>query len=380
MKKNETLDVLRGLFLVVMALNHHGGPLSRLTREPFGFVSAAEGFLFLSGLATGLAYAAPSFPSIAQRAFRKTRRIYLYHLLSLFFVLALVHFFPLYAAESRWSDRLLIIREQPLSALLLGAALLYRPTFLDILPMYILLMLVVPFLIRRYQEGRSTAVLAISFSLWGFSQTEMKEIFTASLPGIAQGGLGYFDLFAWQFLFVLGTWLGFTRRKGAAPSLLYHRSLVAIALTIGLFLFLVRHQPALLDSAFSIQEATEKSRLGWMRLINTLLLAYLVDRLVQTAPHLVRWQWLAFLGKHPLPVFTYHVLMLYLLEFFVRESIAQYSAGPLLLSALFILSLAFPAWAHRHYTQRKPLERPAPAYRVEGNQENGEDAVYTGTK
>lgn len=364
MKRNDALDALRGLFLVVMTLNHDGGPLRRLTHEPFGFVSAAEGFFLLSGLATGLAYTAPSFSSIAQRAFHNARRIYLYHLLSFLFIFALVRLFPLAAAESRWTDRLLIIREEPLSALLLGAATLYRPHFFDILPMYTLLVLVVPFLIRRYQNGSGAAVLLFSLSLWGFSQTGLKEIFAAPSLPLTQSELGYFDLFAWQFPFVLGTWLGFTGRKGSTPRLFYHPCFIAIALTIGLFLFLVRHQPVSLDAVFpfSIQHATEKSHLGWLRLINGLLITYLTARLVQAYPHLFRWRWFAFLGAHSLPVFTYHVLMLYLLEFFVRKPIASYGTGPaLLLSMLFILSLTLPAWVHSHYKERKAKTRNQPA-------------------
>ncbi|MDC4224839.1 MAG: OpgC domain-containing protein [Candidatus Manganitrophus sp.] len=123
MKRENAFDALRGLFLVVMALNHDGGPLSRFTHESFGFVSAAEGFIFLSGFATGWAYAVPagpSSPSLAQRAFQKARRIYLYQVVSSLFVLTLVRLFPVQAAESRWFDLLLIVHEEPLVAVLLG--------------------------------------------------------------------------------------------------------------------------------------------------------------------------------------------------------------------------------------------------------------------
>lgn len=364
MKRNDALDALRGLFLVVMTLNHDGGPLRRLTHEPFGFVSAAEGFFLLSGLATGLAYTAPSFSSIAQRAFHNARRIYLYHLLSFLFVFALVLLFPLAAAESRWTDRLLIIREEPLSALLLGAATLYRPHFFDILPMYTLLVLVVPFLIRRYQNGRGAAVLLFSLSLWGLSQTGLRENFTALVLPLTQSELGYFDLFAWQLLFALGTWLGFNGRTTSAARLPDPPGLLPIVLVLTFLLLLARHQSALFDSVFpfSIQHATEKSHLGWLRLINVLLITYLTARLVQAYPHLFRWRWFAFLGAHSLPVFTYHLLMLYLLEFFVRKPIASYGTGPaLLLSMLFILSLTLPAWVHSHYKERKTKTRNQPA-------------------
>ncbi|RJS93382.1 OpgC domain-containing protein [Salinisphaera sp. Q1T1-3] len=45
---DQRVDTLRGLMLVIMTIDHLG-PLSRFTMEPFGFVSAAWGFVFLSG-------------------------------------------------------------------------------------------------------------------------------------------------------------------------------------------------------------------------------------------------------------------------------------------------------------------------------------------
>src|SRR5215471_1138604 len=50
------LDALRGLFLVIMAAVHVPTPLSRLFQEPFGFVSAAEGFVFLGACLAGFIY------------------------------------------------------------------------------------------------------------------------------------------------------------------------------------------------------------------------------------------------------------------------------------------------------------------------------------
>ena len=41
------LDALRGLFLVWMTLTHLPTKFSDLVNQPFGFVSSAEGFVFL---------------------------------------------------------------------------------------------------------------------------------------------------------------------------------------------------------------------------------------------------------------------------------------------------------------------------------------------
>src|ERR1700719_3429801 len=50
------LDMMRGLMLVWIALTHLPTSASTWVNQPFGFVSAAEGFIFLSALFTGRIY------------------------------------------------------------------------------------------------------------------------------------------------------------------------------------------------------------------------------------------------------------------------------------------------------------------------------------
>jgi OpgC protein len=55
--RDTRIDTLRGLFLVLMTFDHlpyH--PLLRLTMQSLGFVSAAEGFVFVSGLVSAGVY------------------------------------------------------------------------------------------------------------------------------------------------------------------------------------------------------------------------------------------------------------------------------------------------------------------------------------
>src|SRR5260370_3155559 len=49
-QRRPEIDALRGVFLVWMTLTHLPTNLSDLANEPFGFVSSAEGFVFLSAL------------------------------------------------------------------------------------------------------------------------------------------------------------------------------------------------------------------------------------------------------------------------------------------------------------------------------------------
>ncbi len=53
MTRIAAFDSLRGALLLVMALNHVPSDLRVLTDQPLGFFSAAEGFVFVSGLLAG---------------------------------------------------------------------------------------------------------------------------------------------------------------------------------------------------------------------------------------------------------------------------------------------------------------------------------------
>ena len=56
MHREMALDSWRGLMLVVMAVVHLGGRPAGMVGEVLGFASAAEGFVFLSGVMCGLVY------------------------------------------------------------------------------------------------------------------------------------------------------------------------------------------------------------------------------------------------------------------------------------------------------------------------------------
>ena len=55
-KRMPELDALRGLFLVWMTFTHMPTRFSDLVNQPFGFVSSAEGFVFLSALLVSRVY------------------------------------------------------------------------------------------------------------------------------------------------------------------------------------------------------------------------------------------------------------------------------------------------------------------------------------
>src|SRR5580693_1644014 len=57
LKRSGLVDFLRGICLLLMTVDHLPLTLVRkFTWQTFGFFSAAEGFVFLSGLVSGLVY------------------------------------------------------------------------------------------------------------------------------------------------------------------------------------------------------------------------------------------------------------------------------------------------------------------------------------
>ena len=78
------LDAVRGFFLVIMAGVHVPSPLSHCLQEPFGFTSAAEGFIFLSaclaGMVYGKIYLLNGWSEMSGRVWNRAKLVYIVHM------------------------------------------------------------------------------------------------------------------------------------------------------------------------------------------------------------------------------------------------------------------------------------------------------------
>jgi hypothetical protein len=94
MKRLLGIDVLRGLLLLIMVSNHTPSPVKSLTNQPLGFVSAAEGFVFISAFLCGLIFSRKlqtGGPAELQRlAWHRVGQIYVSHLLTLLFCFTVI--------------------------------------------------------------------------------------------------------------------------------------------------------------------------------------------------------------------------------------------------------------------------------------------------
>lgn len=294
-------DTIRGALLLIMAINHVGSDLSKILDQPVGFVSAAEGFVFLSGVLSGrLDHLVMDEGTWKRRAWRRSVRAYACHAVCLLGVWLWVRGWLAMGLERPWALPHLFHEGQGWTGLASGLALLYQPGLLDILPMYVGFPLLVPVVLRWHARGRGLTIWLLSGAVWAFDQW-----LSPSHP-IVWGPIntGAFHFLSWQWLFVTGVLLGaeprWERQAVHAP-----RRWMLLAATAGvIFLFVVR-RPELPDywDVETLGRLTQKTPLAVLRLLNFGLLAYLVAVCGSRHPGWLSVRPLAVLGRHSLPVF-----------------------------------------------------------------------------
>lgn len=377
MKRDFSLDILRGMMLLIMAADHFGEPIFQSLYEFAGYVSAAEGFVFLSGMLVALVYSryqAKGTWVLEQKVWQRAGVIYFYHLVVLLAVFVFTVLTVL--THAYWKSFATEMQVEPLRALFSGMALMYQPPMLDILPMYVLLMLAAPLALRlmlHFEAVGIALVLLGSTLLWGWAHQGGWQLFLQQLPSAVLVRMGAFDYLAWQLIFVLGMVAGFVRfsRQGEAGSI--NKPLFFSALSLIILLFVLRHgyvKPASFIGGQWLVEYPHIARdnMGWLRLLNFLAFVYLIAVLIHLhqrygifKPLQAFGQWLGFLGQHSLQVFAFHLVVLYCYIPFRWGDWALTDNQKWLWLGLFLASLTLPAWLHARYqaTKRQAISLPA---------------------
>ncbi len=209
------LDLLRGFCVFAMLVDHLGGDswLYAVTGGNRFYVSAAEGFVFLSGLVVGQVYRRKierdGLASAMLHALRRARTLWL---TTSVLTLAFATLF-LYSNLSLWVDRTYGLGVDDLTDLVVGAITLhftYQGT--DILGIYAFLMLATPFSLLMLTSGRGRWLLFLAWGWWLAYQIAPGE---ATLRWRVQNSEN-FPLAAWQVLFTTGMALGYHRAAVAA--------------------------------------------------------------------------------------------------------------------------------------------------------------------
>ncbi|HTO68142.1 MAG TPA: OpgC domain-containing protein, partial [Bradyrhizobium sp.] len=294
----------------------------------YGFSDAADLFVFISGYTASFVYARMmierGFVVGATRLFKRVWQLYVAHIVLFVIYIVAIAFLAVRFGDSE------IINDFNVAGLIdhatdtLGQGLLlkFKPVNLDVLPLYIVLMGFFPPVLWMMLRQPDLTMLA-SIALWLLAR-HFGWNFRAY-----PAGTWYFDPYAWQVLFLFGSWcaLGGARRSMnliMAPITLYlciAYLLFALVMTMaGRFADFGAMFPDWLYSAFN---PNDKTYLAPYRFIHFVVIVIMVIRFIpKDWPPL---EWKAFdppivCGQQSLAVFCVGVFLSFVAHFLLSLS------------------------------------------------------------
>jgi hypothetical protein len=363
------LDLFRGIALWLIFLDHMPSNIvSWVTIRNYGFSDATEIFIFISGYTAAFVYGKAmndrGFVIAAARILRRAWQIYIAHIFLFAIYMAEISYVatsfenPLYAEEMNILDFL----KQPDQTIVEALLLKFKPVNMDVLPLYIILLLLFPaalWLLRRSPTIALGASAAIYVLAWQFN---------LNLPAYPEG-VWFFNPFAWQLLFVFGAWCATGGAARLAP-VLNSRVTLAIAIAYLLFAFVIAMSWQLPRLTHFIPLWLEqliypidKTNLDVLRFAHFLALAALTVRFVpRTWPLLHSWLlYPAILcGQHSLEIFCLGVFLAFAGHFAMVEISGAVWMQVLisLLGILIMIAAAAMITWYKKIEGRSPSTRP----------------------
>ncbi len=318
--RDPRLDVIRGLCLVMIFINHvPGNPFENYTSRNFGFSDAAEGFVMMSGIAAGLAYG-PDFRAPVRwwtglaRVWRRVWTLYLVHILTTFAALAAAAAVALHLGNSEvlFLNQMDKVFSDPLRSFVGTVLLTHQFGYVNILPLYLVLLGVAPLLMLAGWRWPGWLV-AGSVALWAAAGQ-----WHLGLPNYPNQGVWFFNPLTWQLIFVVGLLTGLRLRDGKrlVPVWRWLQVLTGAFLVFAAVATLQADVSAAMGHALWVLQdrlgapwfltAFEKSYVTAPRLLHILALAYFLSSFpaVRRACASALAAPFALLGRQALPVFA----------------------------------------------------------------------------
>jgi hypothetical protein len=366
------VDFFRGLALWWIYTDHiPGDVLGDYSLRNFAMCDATEIFVLLAGFGAGLAYGLEmdrqGYLYAAADALRRAWTLYIAH----------IFLFVVYTAQVAYSataldrvfyleeTRLDVLAEAPYRALLEALLLRFQPSLLNILPLYVVLLLMfaaaLP-LLRR-------PALLFAVSLAGYVVVRSTGV---NLPAWTGEGW-YFNPLAWQLLFMIGAILAYAPPKMPRPHWPIDLLAVLVLLSGIIVIWVIDIHPPILALMpapvirFIITE--DKTGLHPFRLLSILSLAWLTVRLVPFDAAWVRTRLaapLVLIGQNSLSVFCSGIFFGFLARLGLEadEGVAMQVAVNLLGALAMVAVGGLAAWYRskgRAPASRQSVSLPAVA-------------------
>lgn len=211
------LDLFRGFANWAIFLNHMpNNVVNWITTRNYGFSDGADLFVFISGYTAAIVFGRMmrdyGFLIGATRLFRRVWQLNLAHVMLFVVYVAAVGYFALRFRFDAILHEYNVARmiDRPFETLIEFLLLRYKPLNLDILPLYIVLMGLFPFVLWIMLRRPGLTILG-SLALYLVARR-----FGLNLTAYPEGNW-YFNPFCWQLLFCLGAWAALGGRIAVEP-------------------------------------------------------------------------------------------------------------------------------------------------------------------
>lgn len=363
------LDFFRGLGLLFIFLDHiPDNVVSYLTLGNIVFNDAAELFVFISGYSAALVFGrmidAHGALFTGVQVLKRCWTLYIAHIFLFVIFLAQVSYTaarfdnPMFVDEMGIADFL----QEPHIAILKAVALQFQPQFMDILPLYILLLLVFTVALPLLRNW-PTAVLGLSVAVYTAAQALHLNLSTYP------EGVWYFNPLAWQLIFFIGAFFALHGDNiGFVTGLRWRRLIwftgaflavtVAVRGTMTVLDLLDRLPPSIVEFVWTIGD---KTFLGPLRLFSFLALAHVTLTVFRRDNALFRSPFaepVVLCGQHSLNIFCVGIFLSVISHQLLVETSGSIfmevavSAGGLL---VMLLVAYFLAWSKQ---RRRPSVEP----------------------
>lgn len=281
-QRDPRLDFFRGIGMFIIFIAHV--PLNAWTLwipARFGFSDATEIFVFCSGLASAIAFGKVfdnrGWLMGTARVSHRVWQVYWGHIALFLIIAAMVVFLDStgwHGEENHFRDRLNLVWffDNTATNLVGLMTLTYVPNYFDILPMYLVILAMMPIVVAlgwqsRYLAGAFIAVVWLGANL---------QLLTLPAEPWSEREW-FFNPFGWQLVF----FTGFAFMRGWIPAPPVSRGLIAAALAVLILTIPVAWYRIYTEVAF-LQEWREalrpliwKTDFGLLRYVHFLALAYL---------------------------------------------------------------------------------------------------------
>lgn len=302
--RDPRLDIVRGIALLIIYIAHvPSNWLWSVIPARFGLSDATDSFVFISGIASAIAFggtfARNGFWTGTARIVFRCAQLWIAHLFLLFVIIAIAAIgSPLVGLDLVGPLQVAPILTAPADAIADAFRLHWIPASLDIMPVYITVLAMVPAVMALEKIHRLLPPVA-SFGLYGANAV-------LGLDPIAEAGTGRHWLlnpFAWQLIFFLG--FAFKRGWLRVPKTRMIWTLLAWAwVAIGLAYRVI---PEWVPGLHMLGDHLDKANLDVFRLGHFLATAYLLNSFLHTHPDIVASPFLRpfeQLGQQGLSVFV----------------------------------------------------------------------------